>query len=73
MPVRKYRSLEEAVTPVRLLPGSAEFSRALRAVFWMAGRFAPPAGIPPGVHKFRSIEEAQARKRSWARIPIGKD
>jgi hypothetical protein len=73
VPVRKYRSLEEAVKSVRLVPGSAEFSRALRAVFWIAGRFGPSRKAPPGVHKFRSIEEAQARKKGWAHIPIGKN
>ena len=65
MPVRKFRSLSEAALAERFRPGTVEFSCALHCVFWMAARFAPPRKAPPGVHKFRSIEEAQARKRAW--------
>ncbi len=65
MAVLKFRSLSEAGQQERLAPGTQEFSRGLRAVFWMAAKFAPQAMAPPGVHKFRSIEEAQARKKSW--------
>lgn len=65
MPVRKYRSLSEAGRPERLQPGTAAFSRALRCVFRMAAFFAPATKLPPGVHKFRSIEEAQAAKKEW--------
>jgi len=66
MPIRKFRSLSEAGEAERFRPGTAEFSRGLRCVFWMAARFAPSRKAPPGVHKFRSIEEAQARKRERA-------
>ncbi len=65
MPVRKFHSIAEANQPKRFGPGTVEFSRALRAVFWIAATFAPPRIVPPGVHKFRNIEEAQARKKSW--------
>jgi len=65
MPVRKFRSFSEAVQQKGLAPGTEEFSCALRAVFWLAAKFAPRQVSPPGVHKFRSIEEAQARRKSW--------
>jgi hypothetical protein len=67
MPVRKFRSLLEVEPAKRILPGSVEFSRALRSVFWLAATFAPVQKAPPGVHKFRCLEEAQARKKAWAR------
>lgn len=69
MPVRKFRSLSEAKQAKRILPGSVEFSRALRSVFWIAATFAPVQKAPPGVYKFRSLEEAQTRKKTWARGP----
>ncbi len=65
MPIRKYRTLSEAGRSERLQPGTPEFSRTLRCVFRMAACFAPPTKPPPGVHKFRSIEDAQARKKEW--------
>ena len=67
MPVLKFRSLSEACQAKRLQPGTKEFSLALRSVFWMAARFAPNQKFPPGVHKFRTIEQAQAQKRAWVR------
>ena len=69
MVVRKFHSLSEATQAKRLQPGTAEFSQALRSVFWMANKFAPHRQLPPGIHKFRSIEEAQASKKSWERPP----
>ena len=65
MPIQKFRSLTEARHALRIHAGTAEHSRALRAVFWMASHFAPPRKISPGVYKFRSIEEAQAHRKSW--------
>ena len=65
MPVRKYRSLMDVEPAKRFLPGSVELSRALRSVFWLSATFAPLQKAPPGVHKFRCLEEAQARKKAW--------
>ena len=67
MPIQKFRSLLEASRALRVRPGTAEHSRALRSVFWMAAQFAPERQLPPGVFKFRSIEEAQAQRKAWAR------
>ena len=67
MPVRKFPSLAEAEQAKRILPGSVEFSRAVRAVFWIAATLSPMRNAPPGVYKFRSLEEAQAQKKAWAR------
>jgi hypothetical protein len=65
MPVRKFRTLDEAGRPQRYQPGTEEFSRALRSVFRLAELFAPPQKCPPGVFKFRSIEQAQAQRIAW--------
>jgi hypothetical protein len=67
MPVRKFHSLTEASQAQKLNPGTEEFSRSLRSVFRLAAQFAPPRKFPPGVTKFRSIEEAQAQRLAWMR------
>lgn len=67
MPIRKFRSLSEADKIKRFRPGTEEFSHALRSVFGMAAILAPHRLAPPGVFKFRSIEEAQDWNKSWKR------
>lgn len=67
MPVRKYRTLADAGRARRIQPGSEEFSRALRTVFRLAAKFSPAQKFPPGVYRFRSIEEAQAQRIAWTR------
>jgi hypothetical protein len=67
MPIRKFNSISEIGKRKKLQPGTPEFRNALRSVFWMAQRFAPHQNLPPGVHKFRDIEQAQKQKRVWAR------
>ncbi len=68
MPLRKFRSLDEAGRPKRLTPGTEEVSRALRNVFRLTARFAPAQQLPPGVFKFRSIEQAQEQKKALIRM-----
>jgi hypothetical protein len=68
MPVQKFNSISEIGKRKKLQPGTPEFHNALRSVFWMAQRFAPSQNLPPGVHKFRNIEQAQKQKRAWAGI-----
>ena len=68
LPIRKFHSLDEAHRAQRIVPGTAEHSRALRSVFWMAARFAPDRMPPPGVHKYRSVEEAQAQRKLWGKV-----
>jgi hypothetical protein len=67
MPVQKFDSLSEIGKIKKLEPGTPEFRNALHSVFWMAKKFAPPQNFPPGVYKFRDIEQAQAQKKAWAR------
>jgi hypothetical protein len=70
MPIRKFRTPAEAGKPVKLQPGSEDFSRALRNTFRLAAIFAPSQAFPPGVFKFRSIEQAQAQRKAWIRDTI---
>jgi len=57
MPVRKYRCVSEMKGP---LPGKPLEGRNLEQAFELmetAGRLSP-VPYPPGVHRFRSLEEA---------------
>ena len=57
MPVRKYRCVSEMKGP---LPGKPLDGRNLEQAFGLmetAGRLSP-VQYPPGVHRFRSLEEA---------------
>ena len=56
MPVRKFRTAEEMNQPVWHRPGDPALYRAMRIV-WDFGRRANPRQFPPGVYKYRSIEE----------------
>jgi len=67
MPIRKFRTLAEASRPIRLDPETEDFSRVLHSVFRLAALFAPAQTFPPGVFKFRSLEESQAQKTAWIR------
>jgi hypothetical protein len=67
MPVQKFSSLLEIGKRKKLQPGTSEFSNAVRSVFWMAARLAPSRTPPPGVYKFRDMEQAQAQKKAWLR------
>jgi hypothetical protein len=67
MPIRKFHSFAEAGQAKKLNPGTEEFSRTLRSVFYLAAQFAPSRKFPPGVTKYRSIEEAQVQQLAWMR------
>jgi len=70
MPVWKYRSIEdmpEAWTVKRHVP----IEKRLRAILSLT-RLIEPLGIPRGVHKFRSIEEANAQRDHYERERIAR-
>jgi hypothetical protein len=56
MPIRKFRSIEEMDGNVWREPGDSELYRAIRFT-WDLARRMNPRRFPPGVHKFRSIDE----------------
>jgi len=66
MPVRKFRSVEEMNQPVWRQPGDPELYRTMAAV-WKRGQLMNPRLFPPGVYKYRSIEEMnRAQEESLA-------
>lgn len=60
MPVWKYRDVSEMPPPPR--PATTdELVRRIRSLWRRAARFGR-GGYPPGVYKFRSLEQAQAAR-----------
>lgn len=66
MPVHRFRSVADMEELAWLPPGSPELARAIRRV-WALARELAPWRAPPGVHRFRSIEEANACREEWDR------
>jgi len=64
MPLRKFRSLEEMEDSLWREPGDPALWAAIRRVWDFAARTCPRR-FPPGVHKHRSIDEAQALRDRW--------
>ena len=58
MPVRKFRSIEEMKRdhPIWRRPGDPLLYRAM-ALVWEVARRTNPRRFPPGVYKYRSIQE----------------
>lgn len=57
MPIIKFRSLEAAREALWFDPADPRLLVTLQWVWSLAARFAP-LRFPPGIHKYRSIEEA---------------
>ena len=64
MPIRKFRSVEAMNQPVWREPGDPELYRAIRAL-WEEGRKTFPRQYPPGVHRYRSVEEMETAAEQW--------
>jgi len=66
MPLRKFRSVEEMEAGPWLPAGEPKLARAIRGVWAFGTRTLRPR-FPPGLHRHRSIEEAQAVCEVWER------
>ena len=64
MPVYKFRSVEEMNQPIWRRPGDPQLYRAIAGVWEMARR-TNPRRFPPGVHRYRSIEEITRARDQW--------
>lgn len=67
MPVRKFRTHDEARRAQELQPGDPRIPDRLRQVLYMGAQLYP-VDRPRGVHRFRSPAEANAWRASWPRI-----
>ncbi len=64
MPVRRFRSVEAMSQPHWRAPGGPALYEAIRTV-WTAGLRQHGRRFPPGVYKYRSIEELDAQVQRW--------
>ncbi len=64
MPVRKLTSLEQAEERCWLDPADPLLPRRIASVWNLANRLFKRR-FPPGVHKYRSIEELNRQVETW--------
>ncbi|HXO19572.1 MAG TPA: hypothetical protein VOA87_06560 [Thermoanaerobaculia bacterium] len=64
MPVKKFRDLQEMEDSLWREPGDPELWRAISAVWSFAARTCP-RHFPPGVHRYRTIEDAERQRDLW--------
>jgi hypothetical protein len=67
MSVRKYHSVEDMEDTLWTTPGTLSHQRAVRLVLESVSFFGFPRGVPCGVFKFGSIEQADAQREKWER------
>jgi hypothetical protein len=67
MPVRKYRDVKDMPQDGDhwRTPGDPAIYRGLLRMCRLATSLAGPLGVPAGVRKFRSAEEAYADRERW--------
>jgi hypothetical protein len=71
MPVRKFRSIEEMKQPRWLDAGDPSIGGKFRYLWSLAGAL-NQVRAPRGVHKYRSIEEADANREAREREGIAR-
>ena len=69
MPVRRWRSLDEAERTLGIDPGSAMLWRTIADLWALSDRLWPPR-FTPGVYRHRSILEANRLVESWQAAAI---
>lgn len=65
MPVRKFRNADDMNQPQWRNAGDPEIPRAM-ARLWRVARLTRKFSFPPGVRRFRSIEDMSAAQERWA-------
>jgi hypothetical protein len=69
MPIRKLRALPDDDDSLWLAPDDPRLWPTIAEVWSLAARLCPPR-FPPGVHKHRSIEDANRETLEWERDAI---
>ncbi|MSP62088.1 MAG: hypothetical protein EXR72_17490 [Myxococcales bacterium] len=69
MPVRRLRSLQDAETTLFRDPKDPLFWPTIATVWGLAERLCPPR-FPPGLHKHRTIDEANRQTEAWEAAAI---
>jgi len=66
VPVQKFRSLDEAREALWLSPADPAFLSGVARLWRLAAALAPRR-YPRGVHRYRSIAEANRAREAWER------
>ena len=69
MPVRKYRSVAD-MPPVQPLPPLDSRNLAIACELTELAFALHPWKFDPGVHKYRSVEEAHRQRQEWERRQV---
>lgn len=65
MPVQRFRDLDEARRALAWDPQDPRLTDRIRKLWSFSRRLSSPPPFPRGVHKYRSIEEANAARTRW--------
>jgi hypothetical protein len=65
VPVQKFRDFAEADRALACDPNDPRLTRRIRRLWEFARRLTSPPPFPRGVHKYRSLEEADAARHRW--------
>ena len=65
MPVQKFRDSDEARRALAISSDDPRLTERIRALWSFSSLLAPPPPIHRGIHKYRTIEEANAARREW--------
>jgi hypothetical protein len=64
MPIQKFRNLDAARRSLWVPSDTSDLVARIKGLWAFSARLAPHQ-MPPGVRKFRSIEEANAEREQW--------
>jgi hypothetical protein len=64
MPIVRHRSVETMESSAWVAPGTPELDSTIRHV-WRLAAWLAPWRVPPGVHRSRTQEDANARRDAW--------
>ena len=65
MPIKKFKSFEEAEKDLWCFEPDEEYFRRGRAMWDRAEKMRPKLRVAPGVYKYKSIEEANRQMDQW--------
>jgi hypothetical protein len=65
MPVQKFRDFAEPERAMACDPNDPRLPQRIRRLWKFARRLTSPAPFPRGVHKYRSLEDANAARHQW--------
>ena len=69
MPVHRLRTLDQAAGMLWRTPDDPALPREVAEV-WRLGEWLAPWSLPPGVHRFRSVDALGSQRREWERTRV---